>query len=115
MITKQDLLRVKTKALRLNTWFRILSRTERAIVDLTIRCVERIRSHILETTISIIVEKILKALMCTFLLNGEKVGRPIAEQVCEIAKRWGNKHASKWKLDIDFVRFLGINAINQQQ
>lgn len=113
MIARPDLLKVKTRALRLNVWFRVLSRTERAIVDLTLKCVERIRSHILEATISGIIDKIIKALECRFLVNVENIGRKMANQVCEIAEKWGNKGAFAWKLDRDFIIFLGINAVNQ--
>lgn len=113
MISRQDLLRVKSRALRMNIWFQTLSRTERAIMDLTVRCVERIRSHLLEATISSILEKILEALGCGFLERAEETGRQIAERMCEIAQKWGNKQASKWKFDADFVRFLGINAVNR--
>lgn len=113
MIARPDLLKVKTRALRLNVWFRVLSRTERAIVDLTLKCVERIRSHILEATISGIIDKIIKALEPRFLINVESIGRKMANQVCEIAEKWGNKSAFAWKLDRDFIIFLGINAVNQ--
>jgi len=113
VIAKQDLLKVKTRALRLNVWFKTLSRTERAIIDLTVKCVERIQSRVLEAIISSIIDKILKALEGMFLINAEKVGYEIAKQVCLIAKKWGNKDASTWKLDVGFIRFLGINAVNQ--
>lgn len=113
MIAKQDLIKVKTRALRLNVWFKALSRTERAIMDLTVKYVERVRSHTLEETISSIIDKILKALESRFLSNAEKVGREIMEKLGEIAEKWGNKTASEWKFDIGFIRFLGINAVNQ--
>ena len=113
VITKQDMLKVKTRALRLNLWFKTLSRTERAIMDLTLKCVERIRSHLLEATIWNILGKILKALDLRFLATAEKVGREIAKQLSLIAERWGNKEASAWKFDIGFVRFLGVSNANQ--
>lgn len=112
MITKQDLLQAKTRALRLKIWFRALSRTERAIMDLTLKCVERIRSSILEATIYKILDKLLKALENIFLINAEKVGNEIARRMCQIAQKWGNKSASAWEHDKVFIRFLGINAVN---
>jgi hypothetical protein len=104
---------VKTRALRLKVWFKALSKTERAIMDLTLKCVERVRSHLLEATIWNIINKILRALDLRFLVTAEKVGREIAKQLSLIAERWGNKEASTWKLDIGFVRFLGISSVNQ--
>ena len=113
MIAKQDLLMFKKRALRLNLWFRVLSRTERAIVDLTLKYVERIRSPILETTVSNITNKILKALEHGFLSKAEEIGQEIAKQMCRIAQKWGNDEASEWRLDVNFVRFLGVITLNQ--
>jgi len=113
VIAKNDLLQVKTRALRLNVWFKVLSRTERAIIDLTLKCVEKVRSRILEATISSIINKILKAVESRFLSNAEKVGLEIAEKLGGIAQKWGNKEASNWKRDKVFIRFLGVNVINQ--
>ncbi len=93
-------------------WFKTLSRAERAIIDLTIKCVERIRSRILTRVISKILDKILKTLKNSFLETADKAGREIAERLCRIAGRWGNRTASGWKHNFGFVRFLGVNAVN---
>lgn len=113
MIVRSDLLKVKSRALRLNVWFKVLSRTERAIIDLTMKCVERVRSHILEAAISDIVDKIIKALESRFLIKADEAGRKIAEKLCTIAYEWGNKEAFTWKFDSGFIRSLGVNAVNQ--
>ena len=112
MIPRHDLLSLKTRALRLNVWFKTLSRTERAIIDLTVRCVERVKSRILEATIANIMDKILKALECLFSIKAERLGREIARQLGQIAEKWGNKTASKWKLDKSFIIFLGVSTMN---
>lgn len=57
MTSRQDLVRIKSRALRTRVWFKALSRGERAIVDLAIRCVEKVRSSILAGAISNIVGK----------------------------------------------------------
>ncbi len=113
MIAKQDLLTFKKRALRLNLWFRVLSRTERAIVDLTLKCVERIRSPILETAVYSITNRVLRALERGFLSKAEEIGQEIAKQMCRIAQNWGNDGAFEWKLDVNFVRFLGVITLNQ--
>ena len=113
MIAKQDLLMFKKRALRLNLWFRVLSRTERAIVDLTLKCVERIRSPVLETMVNNITNKVLKALEYGFISKAEEIGQEIAKQMCRIAQKWGNSQAFEWKLDVNFVRFLGVITLNQ--
>ena len=67
LTTKQDLLKIRSRALRTRVWFSALSRVERAIVDLTIKCVEKIRSNVLAGTISVIVSKLLESLEEDFM------------------------------------------------
>lgn len=110
--TRKGLMNIRAKALRQRVWFKALSKAERAVIDLTIKCVERVRSRILTRIISKIVDKILKTLENGFLDVADKVGREIAEQLCRIAGEWGNKTSSSWKHDFSFARFLGVNAVN---
>jgi hypothetical protein len=111
-LTRKGLTRIKARALRHRVWFKTLSRAERAIIDLTIKCVERIQSRILTRVISKILDKILKTLKNSFLETADKVGRETVERLCKIAGRWGNKAASGWKHDFCFIRFLGVNIAN---
>lgn len=113
MISRQSLLHLKIKALRLNVWFKALSRTERAIMDLTLKCVEQIRSQTLGAAISVIMNKIFDALKSRFLSDAEKIGREMAEKLGELAEKWGHDEASSWKFDKCFIRFLGVNIVNQ--
>lgn len=112
LLTRQGLMKTRTKAVRQRIWFKALSRVERGIVDLTIRCVETIRSRILDRVVSNIVAKILKNLKPSFLETVTKVGRKIAHEICEFALKWGNLRASSWRHDLSFIRFLGVNVIN---
>ena len=112
MTTKQDLVRIRSRALRTRVWFRALSKVERAIVDLTIKCVEKVRSNVLARTISTIVNKLLEFLEEDFMTRAERIGCKIAEKLCTISERWGNKACSTWKRDKSFVKFLGVNALN---
>lgn len=112
MLTKQNLQKVKTRALRKGVWYKVLPRIERSIVDLTIRCVERISSDVLMKTVVAILDKLLQSLEEDYLKRVERIGREIAEKICEIARRWGNPHAWTWKYDFSFVKFLGVNAAN---
>lgn len=107
-------MRVKTRALRRRVWFKATSRLERGIVDLTIRCVERIQSAVLAGIVSKIIKKIVKTLENVFLKRAEKIGAEIADRLSGFALAWGNKAASRWKHNPGFVRFLGVNAINAQ-
>jgi hypothetical protein len=104
--------KIKVRALRRKVWFKALSRVERGVIDLTIRCVEQIRSHALMKLILAIVDKLLRTLEENYLTKVERAGREIAEKICELARKWGNLRALLWKYDLDFVRFLGMNAVN---
>jgi len=109
LTTKQDLVKIKSRALRTRVWFRTLSKIERAIIDLTIKCVEKIRSQTLESALSGIVSKILDALENSLLSKIEKVGRQLAENLSNIAQKWGNQNACNWKRDKDFIIYLGFS------
>ena len=113
MITRQDLARIKSRALRTRMWFKALSKVERAIVDLTIKCVENIRSTVLAKTITAIIDKILQFFEEDFITRAEKVGHEIAERLCAIGERWGNKACSTWKYDMCLIRFLGVTTLNK--
>jgi len=106
MFSRSELVALKRKALRRGVWFKVLSGIDRATIDLTIRCVERIRSATLARVIVGIVEKIKNAIR-GFFIRAEVVGRLLAERVVELALSWGNTEASDWKCDSDFVRYLG--------
>ena len=113
MLTRQGLIKARVRAVRQKVWFKALSRVERSILDLTIRCVEKVRSRILAKIVSNILAKILKTLEPSFLEAAMRIGREIADEVCGIAEKLGNVHASRWKYDLGFVRFLGVTAVNQ--
>ena len=112
MLTRQGLIKTRTRAVRQKVWFKALSRVERSILDLTIRCVEKVRSRILARIVTDILAKILKTLEPSFLEAAMRIGREIADEVCGIAEKWGNMHASRWKHDLSFACFLGVTVVN---
>ena len=91
-----------------------MSRVERGVVDLTIRCVEMIRSPVLARALSEIVRKISQRIGKSFLEKVSIVGTAIAHEISRTAERWGNENASTWKNDSDFIRFLGVSSINSK-
>lgn len=114
LLTRQTLTKVKTRALRQRVWFKTLSRVERAIMDLTIRCVERVQSKVLAKAILTIVRRMLTTLKESFMRRAERAGYEIAQKLCTIGERWGNEECSAWKRDKSFISFLGVNALNTQ-
>jgi hypothetical protein len=108
VLTKQDLIKIKVKALRRGVWFKTLSKVERGIIDLTIRCVEKIKSCTLMKTVLAIFSKLLNTLEKDFIKRIESIGRVVAKKVCRIATQWGHYCAWLWEYDINFVKFLGV-------
>jgi len=112
LLSRQGLEKIRIRALRKGVWFKALSRVERSIVDLTIRCVDQVRSNVLMKTVVAILDKLLETLEEEYLKRVERLGQEIAQKICEIAARWGNPHAWLWKYDSRFIKYLGINAAN---
>ncbi len=112
LMTGDWLAYLKRKAVRKHVWYRILPKIERSIVDLTIRCVDRIRSSKLALIISRIVCKLLKMLKSKVLMQITQTGYNLADKISRIAVNWGYEEASAWKLDKNFARYLGVTNVN---
>jgi len=94
--------------MRRKVWFRVLNRVERAIVNLTIGCVERVHSPKLERIISTIVNKLTNAMKSMLEKLTEDIGRPLAQKLSRIAWNWGNKSAVQWAEDYVFIQYLTV-------
>ena len=112
MLTQVDLASIKQRAMRKRVWFRVLSRAERTIVSLTIRCVERIRSPVLARIVTAIVHKLTDALKGVVERLMETVGRLLAEKLSRVARAWGNLSAGGWAEDPGLVQYLTIMHMN---
>jgi len=110
---REDVAKLKTIAVRRGLWFKALSTVERAIVDLTIRVVERVRSSVLKGVLKAIASKIVEALKAkSFRERAIVIGRALAERLVRIAERLGNKRAREWAEDPSFVMYLGVSWLN---
>ena len=112
LMTREWLVSVRKMALRRRVWFGVLSRMERGVVELTIRCVDKVRSARLALVIGRIVCKILDASRSRFLMRVDGVGYDLAERISKIAVGWGYVGASGLRQDLGFVRYLGVNAVS---
>jgi len=111
-LTRSELIKIKIKALRKGVWFRVLTRVERACIDLVMKVVERVRSRLLRKVLSSIMNKLEEAmesrvrrLICT-------LGDNLAIRTSQIAQAWGNKSAAKWTEDSGFKQYLTITYMN---
>ena len=108
LMTREWLVSVRKMALRRGVWFRVLSRVERGVVELTIKCVDKIRSGRLALAISRIVCKILNASKSRFLERVDRIGYDLAERISRIAVGWGYTEALGWRRDLGFVECCAI-------
>lgn len=112
-LTRSEIVRIKTKALRRGVWFRMLTRIERACVDLAIIVVERVRSRFLYKVLFSVIKKLEDALESQVRRLMREVGGNLALKVSQIAQDWGNKSASQWAGDQGFIRYLTITHMNK--
>ncbi|RLI40192.1 hypothetical protein DRO69_13240 [Candidatus Bathyarchaeota archaeon] len=110
--SKSELIRIKIKAMRRKVWFRTLTRSERAQIDLTIRYVQKVRSLLLTKVLVSIVRKLKDVLESRVARAIREVGFSLAEKLSQIAKSWGNNSASRWVEDHGFTQYLTIMWMN---
>lgn len=108
-----DVLRaLKVKSMRRGVWYRVMSRLERAQVDLTLRVVKRVQSPLLAQVLDLIVEKLSNALQGRVSRITRSIGFPLALKLSRMAQGWGNGSAQAWAQDSGFARFLAIMSLN---
>ncbi len=108
------LLKVKNFALRRGVWFRVLSRLERGVIDLTIKCVDSVKSLRLAGVLAAIVQKLQQATESLIERLTRTIGVPFAERISGIAVSWGNKTAKNWSSDLSFAAFLAVMKISDE-
>ena len=111
-LTKDELTKIKVRAIRRGVWFRVLSRVERASIDLTIKIVKKVRSLLLARVLASIVKKLLDAMESKVARLMRKVGWSLAQKLSRIAQKWGNKSAAQWTTDQGFTQYLTIMHMN---
>jgi hypothetical protein len=103
---------VKRLALRRRVWFKCLSRVERGIIDLTVRCVDRIKSKTLAKVVTAIMEKLRFAMESMADRLVRTIGLPLTRKISGIAVDWGLSSASQWAEDRAFARYLAFSYVN---
>ena len=112
LFSRRTLALIRRKALRRRVWFKDLSHIERGLVDLTVKCVEQVRSSKLTAMLRIIVERLETALRSKVERLIMKVGWPSARRMAHFAVSWGNLDAWNWASDAKFARYLTVVHIN---
>ncbi len=112
MFGKEKLRKLKLKAVRRGVWFRVLSRVDRALVDLTMKVVDGVRSFRLAEALFSVVEKLEVALEGRVSRALKEVGFPLARKLGLFAQKWGNEFARSWMSDVSFAKFLAVMHVN---
>jgi hypothetical protein len=102
------LTQAKKLALRRGVWFKTLNRIERAIIDLTVQCVDSIKSGKLAKMLTAIIDKLQSAMESIVDRLVKTIGVPLAEKISCVAAGWGNVSAKSWASDLSFAAFLAI-------
>lgn len=102
------LLEVKKFALRRRVWFSSLSRIERGVIDLTLHCVDDIKSLKLVKVLTTIIQKLQQATESKADWLVRTFGFPLAQKMSHIAVSLGNRLAPAWAQDVCFARYLAF-------
>jgi len=111
-LAKNELAKIKAKAMRRGIWFRVLTKAERGQMELTMKIVKRIRSLFLAKVVTSIVKKLLDAMESKVVRLMREIGQALARKLSRIAQKLGNKLAHQWVTDPGFVQYLTINYMN---
>lgn len=112
LISRSGLISIKRKALRRRVWFLVLDRAERALIDLTIRVVDTVKSSRLARVLSNPIGKLRKA-MKSVVERAREMGHPLVERLAKIAHSWGNTESESWVKDETFAEYVGLSAMNK--
>jgi len=112
-LERGQLLKLKLKAMRSGVWFRVLSRIDRVLVDLTIKVAGTVRSFTLAMNILGVIRKLESGMESRFLRAIQEIGFPIARKLCLIAQKWGNVTAKDWGSDVGFAKYLTAMSFNE--
>jgi len=113
-LSRAALVRLKLKSLRSGAWFKVLRSTERALVDVTIRVVDRVRSSVLADALFSVVGKLLDASRSRIEVAVKEFGLPYVHRLSLLAQQWGNESARQWMSDLSFARFIAVMHLNSR-
>jgi hypothetical protein len=111
-LTREALAKLRLKAVRRGVWFRDLKQSERKLLSLTIRVVQRVHSFILARLVSRIVGKLCEAMESRILRLMRTEGRTLAEKLSKIGQAWGNRAAKSWAKDSGFIQYLTVSNLS---
>jgi hypothetical protein len=112
-LNKTQLIKLKLRAIRAGVWFKALPRIDRALVDLTIKVANSIRSTTLAQNILAVTRKLEGLLESSLLRAFRGIACKLAQRLSLVAQKWGNISARNWTSDVSFIKFLAVMHINE--
>jgi len=109
-VSIQALTLTKRIALRRGIWYKTLNRIERAVIDLTVRYVDDIKSSKLAKIVTAIIDKLQNTMESATDRLIRTAGLVLTRKISVIAIKLGNKSASEWAEDHAFAQFLLVNS-----
>lgn len=113
ILTRDQLTKLRLKAMRAGVWFKALPRIDRVLVDLTIKVAENIHSARLAKGLFEVMGKLEGLLESRFSRLARTVGRSLAEKASLIAQGWGYATAKGWSSDRSFALYLVVMQANK--
>lgn len=111
-LDKTQLTKLKKKAMRRGVWFTVLRRIDRALIDLTIKVSDNVRSYNLVKSILTIARKVQEVFQSKLAHRIKEIGIPLTRKLSLLAQNWGNKGSRKWVNDANFAWYLTITKLN---
>ncbi len=115
VFVRENLRLLMLKAKRRGVWFKALSQLDRALINLTIKVADKVRSLRLVKALHEVLKKMEEALKNKIYQAICRVGFPLARKISLLAKKWGNHSADSWMSDLSFASFLAIMYVNSSQ
>ncbi len=113
LLNRNQLTKLKLKAIRAGVWFKALPRIDRVLVDLTIKVTENIRSRYLAKSLFAVVGKLETLLMSPFMQIVRTIGQSLAEEISILAQKLGNASAKSWATNRQFAIYLAVMHANK--
>jgi len=113
MFTRGFLEDIRLKAIRRRLLFRVLDGVERGILYLCTRVVDEVSSPVLGAQLVDIVSRLQEALKSGFTRHMESYGFRRVVSLVKQARALGSERASRWLLDLGFVRYVTFIDLNQ--
>lgn len=111
-LEKTELTKLKKRVMRSGVWFKALRRSDRVLIDLTLKVARAIRSITLTKRVLALTRK-LKGIIESRLSRAlTETGLPLAQKLSPLAQQWGNTSAKRWASAFSFINFLAVIYIN---